>query len=309
MPLSYATAGPLAFGLSWPLAWAAAAAGYVVGPLNLFTDNFAGSSLDPLKWRRMSGGSATVSLASPGVVTLNAHGFVANQQVNFPTAAPPAPLTQTTTYFVRNPTANTFELSATSGGASINTSASSAGILVCSIGYLGTGLKAFSVNNKLIETSDGSNNTNYGGIEAVNLYDLTANAIYAKVYNTTAVTAHQQIFSMVKDAQNRLDYYNDGTNGLRVVTTIGGSQVVQSGTLAWPGAPTWIRIRESGGNILWDTAPDSANSPGAFTNRKTLATPFAVTSMYPQIISGHFAGAVDADDIENFGGFNTTALS
>lgn len=278
--------------------------------LSAFTDNFAGTVLDTTKWRRTNGNTVTVSNASPASIGLVAHPFVTGQPVYFPSAAPPAGLTQNTTYYVKNPTANAFELAATVGGASINTSAASGGIYLGSINHQGTGLKAFSLNNKLIETSDGSNLTNYGGIESVyGSFDLTGKAAYIKLYNTTAQVEHQQIFSLIKDAQNQLQYYNDGVNGLRVVTIVAGSQVVQTGTLAWPAAATWIRISESAGNILWDTAPDSSLNPGAFTNRKTLATPFAVTAMQVQILSGRFAGAAGSDDIENFGGFNVTALS
>lgn len=62
--------------------------------------------------------------ASP-TFTLTAHGFNANDMLVF-TANTPGGFTVSTqvaaqtVYFVRNPTANTFELSATSGGASIN---------------------------------------------------------------------------------------------------------------------------------------------------------------------------------------------
>lgn len=73
--------------------------------------------------------TVTITIASPGVVSFTAHGFVANQQVAFSTTgALPTGLTAGTTYFVRNPAANTFEVSATSGGASINTSGSQSGV-------------------------------------------------------------------------------------------------------------------------------------------------------------------------------------
>lgn len=55
--------------------------------------------------------------------TLTGHGYQANDPVvlltNVPTAFTATTATVQTVYFVRNPTANTFELSATSGGASI----------------------------------------------------------------------------------------------------------------------------------------------------------------------------------------------
>lgn len=61
--------------------------------------------------------------ASP-TFTLTAHGYAANDPVilltNVPTPFAASTSTAQTVYFVRNPTANTFALSATSGGASIN---------------------------------------------------------------------------------------------------------------------------------------------------------------------------------------------
>jgi hypothetical protein len=70
----------------------------------------------------------TVTVASPGVVTAAAHGLSNNDPVVlFTTGALPTGLVAGTVYFVRNATTNTFELSATSGGASINTSGTQSG--------------------------------------------------------------------------------------------------------------------------------------------------------------------------------------
>jgi len=72
--------------------------------------------------------TVTITIASPGVVTLTAHGYAANQAVIFTTTgALPTGLTAGTVYYVRNPTANTFEVSATVGGASINTTGTQSG--------------------------------------------------------------------------------------------------------------------------------------------------------------------------------------
>jgi hypothetical protein len=72
--------------------------------------------------------TVTITIASPGVVTLTAHGFAADQAVIFTTTgALPTGLTAGTTYYVRSPAANTFQVSATVGGASINTTGSQSG--------------------------------------------------------------------------------------------------------------------------------------------------------------------------------------
>lgn len=73
-------------------------------------------------------GAATVSIASPAVVSFAAHGLAANGTVAFATTgALPTGLAANTVYYVRNPSADAFELAATSGGASINTSGSQSG--------------------------------------------------------------------------------------------------------------------------------------------------------------------------------------
>lgn len=72
--------------------------------------------------------SVTIIIASPGVITLNGHGFPANAAVVLATSgALPTGLTAGTTYYVVNPTTNTFQLSATQGGAAINTSGTQSG--------------------------------------------------------------------------------------------------------------------------------------------------------------------------------------
>lgn len=84
--------------------------------------------------------TVTITIATPGVVTYNSHGFNNNDQVVLTTTgALPTGLTAGTVYFVRNATTNTFELSATSGGASINTTGSQSGVHTIS--------RAFGINS------------------------------------------------------------------------------------------------------------------------------------------------------------------
>jgi hypothetical protein len=73
--------------------------------------------------------TVTITIATPGVVTQTAHGYNTNDQIVLSTTgALPTGLVAGTTYFVKNPTANTFELSATSGGASLTTLGSQSGV-------------------------------------------------------------------------------------------------------------------------------------------------------------------------------------
>lgn len=73
--------------------------------------------------------TVTITIATPGVVTWTAHGLSNNDVVKFSTTgALPTGLVAGTTYYVRNKAANTFEVSATEGGASINTTGTQSGV-------------------------------------------------------------------------------------------------------------------------------------------------------------------------------------
>lgn len=72
--------------------------------------------------------TVTITIASPGVVSWTAHGLVAGTPVIFSTTgALPTGLTAGTVYYVLAPNANDFTVSATSGGAAINTTGSQSG--------------------------------------------------------------------------------------------------------------------------------------------------------------------------------------
>lgn len=76
-----------------------------------------------------NGGTFTVSIASPGIVTKAGHGFVGGEELILETTgALPTGLTALTTrYYVKYIDANTFNLSLTVGGANINTSGTQSG--------------------------------------------------------------------------------------------------------------------------------------------------------------------------------------
>ncbi len=74
---------------------------------------------------------ATVTIATPAVVTANGHGLIEGQQFNFSTTgALPTGITAGTTYYVSATglTVNAFQFSATLGGASVNTSGTQSGV-------------------------------------------------------------------------------------------------------------------------------------------------------------------------------------
>lgn len=73
--------------------------------------------------------SATISVASPGVVTWAGHPLAANDPIKFSTTgALPTGLTAGTTYYVVSPATDTFHVASTPGGAAINTSGTQSGV-------------------------------------------------------------------------------------------------------------------------------------------------------------------------------------
>jgi microcystin-dependent protein len=91
----------------------------------------------------------TVTIASPAVITWTSHGRVAGDPVAFETTgALPTGLAVGTQYYViaAGLTANTFEVSATVGGAAINTTGSQSGIQTCRYTPFGCGDGATTFN-------------------------------------------------------------------------------------------------------------------------------------------------------------------
>ena len=75
-------------------------------------------------------GTCTITIASPAVFTINSHGLTQNDSITLATTgALPTGLSVGVTYYVSATglTANTFQVSATLGGASVNTSGSQSG--------------------------------------------------------------------------------------------------------------------------------------------------------------------------------------
>jgi microcystin-dependent protein len=79
------------------------------------------------------GTNATMTVASPCVVTINSHGLVAGDPIAFETTGTlPTGLAADTIYYVAGTiTTNTFSVAATTGGAAINTTGSQSGAHTC----------------------------------------------------------------------------------------------------------------------------------------------------------------------------------
>jgi hypothetical protein len=76
----------------------------------------------------VASGAATITIASPAVVTRSAHGLANGSLVFFTTTgALPTGLLPNVNYFVINSATNTFNVSLTQGGTAINTSGTQSG--------------------------------------------------------------------------------------------------------------------------------------------------------------------------------------
>ncbi len=112
-----------------------------------------------------SSSTVTITIASPGVVTWNSHGLSAGAPVVFSTTgALPAGLTAGTTYYVRDEAANTFSVSATAGGAAINTSGSQSGTQTARYVPFGNGDGSTTFNVPDLRGRAGFGVDNMGGV-------------------------------------------------------------------------------------------------------------------------------------------------
>jgi hypothetical protein len=83
--------------------------------------------------------TVTITIASPGVVSWTAHGLANGTPIVLSTTgALPTGLTAGTTYYVTGATTDAFSLSATSGGAAINTTGTQSGVHTATTAPVGT---------------------------------------------------------------------------------------------------------------------------------------------------------------------------
>ncbi|WP_027991938.1 hypothetical protein [Sinorhizobium meliloti] len=102
--------------------------------------------------------TVTMTIASPGVISWNAHGLAAGTPIKFSTTgALPTGLTAGTTYYVLNPTANDFQVAATPGGAAIDTSGTQSGTHTATTAPTGTTKYFYGIVMTAQENGGGAN--------------------------------------------------------------------------------------------------------------------------------------------------------
>ena len=122
----------------------------------------------------------------------------------------------------------------------------------------------------------------YAGYQTSYTWTLAGAAFYVSVTNvpaaSTATEAYTSLFVNAPDI---------ATSGVRigfVINTVAGTLKMSSETGYFDAGAVsitysatthkFLRLRETGGNVLWDTSPDGTT----WTNRRTLATPGWVTT-------------------------------
>lgn len=136
--------------------WWTPPAGWVTLHTEAYQTSNAASTGSPVfvvKLQRMHSG-VTITNASPGVITWPLHGLVVRQPCQFLTSGVlPTGIVANTVYYVQSiPNANTFTISATPGGAAINTSSAGSGVhdgfcdIAAGLGMAQTGLAGFAIS-------------------------------------------------------------------------------------------------------------------------------------------------------------------
>ncbi|KOT94488.1 hypothetical protein ADK70_12475 [Streptomyces rimosus subsp. pseudoverticillatus] len=121
--------------------------------------------------------------------------------------------------------------------------------------------------------------TGFAGYQSAYQWTLAGSSVYVQVPTRPAASGATEAYCafMVNSGVDgtRIGFtINVVTTMLRMQSDVGyfdatAVEIAYSGT-----THLWLRIRETGGNVLWDTSPDGST----WTNRRTLATPSWVTT-------------------------------
>ncbi len=172
-------------------------------------------------------GTVTITIASPGVVTLNAHGMGDGQRIRlFTTGALPTGLSANTDYFTVSTSTNTFQLSATQGGTAINTSGTQSGthtLQIFSYGA-GDGSTTFNVPDKRGRGSVGRDNM--GGTAAGRM-TAAGSGVYGQGVGSVGGSETHTLTSAQIPAH---DHPINSGNSYYLMRTTGGAVGLTSGT-------------------------------------------------------------------------------
>ncbi|MBL3664541.1 hypothetical protein JL475_00575 [Streptomyces sp. M2CJ-2] len=143
----------------------------------------------------------------------------------------------------------------------------------------------------------------YAAYATAATYWLNGSSLYCRLYPPAAGGATTEAW-----AQILITSTTAGTDVIFEVNTVTG-RLVMAARAAYadaaqvsipydPVAHAWLRVRETGGPLLWDTSPDGIT----WTNRRTLATSpawVANTNLQLQLISHRDSGINDYVEFDN----------
>ncbi|MFI8299991.1 hypothetical protein ACIGCZ_29105 [Streptomyces nigra] len=149
-------------------------------------------------------------------------------------------------------------------------------------------------------------NTAYNAFASAEAYRLRESGVHVRVWPPTAGGAVAEAWTQLLIQTQTL-----GTDAIFEVSAVTGNLIMASRVGYFdaaqvaipydPDAHAWLRIRETGGQLFWDTSPDGLT----WTNRRTATSPAWVgdTTLQVQLIA-HRDGGVD--DYAEFDSFNVT---
>lgn len=173
----------------------------------------------------------TVTIATPALFTWTAHGLVAGSPVVFTTSgALPTGLTAGTTYWViaAGLTANDFEVSATQGGAAVNTSGSQSGTHTATASVLSLAAGTYEVESETMLYDCAIARSRIRDITNGTTLGLSTNAQADAGSNVQAQSHIFTKFTLAGTALIQLEYRvgsSAATNGLGVVSSFGEVEV------------------------------------------------------------------------------------
>ncbi|MGW6481318.1 hypothetical protein ACWGDS_26055 [Streptomyces sp. NPDC055059] len=148
--------------------------------------------------------------------------------------------------------------------------------------------------------------TDYNAYASAEAYRLRESRIHCRVYPPAAGGATAEAW-----AQVLVQTTTPGTDATFEISAVTGSLVMASRVAYYdpaqiaitydPVAHAWLRIRETGGALYWDTSPDGTT----WTNRRTAPSPAWVgdTNLQVQLIAHRDGGT---PDYAEFDAFNST---
>lgn len=159
--------------------------------------------------------------------------------------------------------------------------------------------------------------TGYAGYQTAYSWTLAGASFYVGVTTVPAASTATEAYASV--FVNAPDIATSGTRIGFVINTVTGQLKCSSEAAYFDPAAVaitysgtthkFLRLRETGGNVLWDTSPDGTT----WTNRRTLATPAWVTTSVDACaldLSAHRdAGTADEAQYDLFNTLNDGAVS